>query len=570
MELETGEKDTKKARPDMVRVGRQRFRFIALAFVFGFLLVAGRLISLGFDSAHAPQPGFYDISMTVHRPDILDRKGRLLATDIKSATLYADPKRVVNSDDLVEELATVLPHIDTAAIRRKINKGGRFVLIKRELSPIQEAKIHALGIPGLGFIREYRRFYPAGTVASHVLGFVNIDNQGLAGIEKFIDDNPQLAMAHPQTESGQEAVTLSIDLGVQQVLQDELQKAMKLYKAKAAGAVVIDVHSGEILGMASLPTYDPNHREQAVDPNNRDRMTANLYELGSIWKLMTIAACLDDGTATLNSIYDVTNPIHVGRFTINDDEGLHRPITVRQIFVHSSNIGAAKMAVQLGVPRHQAFLRKMGLLTPVSTEIGPIAPPLLPQHWTKVSTMTIAFGHGISVAPLQFAAATIPLVNGGIAIKPTFLPRSRAAGMASGHRVIKASTSRKIVELMRDNVLNGTGKNANAPGYRVGGKTGTAERVVNGRYAPNILINSFDATFPTDNPQYIVMVTLDEPKKVAATHFVRTASVNAAPTVGRIVSRIAPILGVQPKFSVETQLSENGKTGPQENAASTY
>jgi cell division protein FtsI (penicillin-binding protein 3) len=333
------------------------------------------------------------------------------------------------------------------------------------------------------------------------------------------------------------------------VLHEELADAMTTYKARAAAGVVIDVHSGEVLGMVSLPDYDPNHREQALDPDRHDRMTAGVYELGSVFKLMTLSACLDDGTATLNSVYDATSPIHIGGFTINDDHGLHRPLTVREIFIHSSNIGAAKMAVQLGVDRHRAFLRKMGLLTSMTTELGPTAPPLVPAHWDKIETMTIAFGHGLSVAPLQFAAATIPLVNGGIAITPTFLPRSRADGMASGHRVIKESTSADMVELMRENVLEGTGRQADAPGYRVGGKTGTAEKVVNGRYDPSEVRNSFVATFPTDAPQYVVMVMLDQPQKVAASKFLRTAGANAAPTVGRIISRIGPILGVEPELA---------------------
>jgi cell division protein FtsI (penicillin-binding protein 3) len=266
---------------------------------------------------------------------------------------------------------------------------------------------------------------------------------------------------------------------------------------------------------------------------------------------MTLAACLDAGTATLNSVYDASHPIQIGGFTIHDFHAMNRPLNVRQIFIHSSNIGAAKMAVQLGVPRHKAFLKKMGLLSSMTTELGPTADPLYPKDWRKINTMTIAFGHGISVAPLQFAAAAIPVVNGGIAIKPTFLPRTRAQGMASGHRVLKESTSRDMVELMRDNVLEGTGRQAQAPGYRVGGKTGTADKVINGRYSNSEVRNSFLATFPTDDPQYVVFVMLDQPKKVKATRFLRTAGANAAPTVGRIIARIGPILGVEPKLGAD-------------------
>ncbi|QKP78838.1 penicillin-binding protein 2 [Methyloligella sp. GL2] len=521
---------------------------VFLAFICGFLAVGGRLVSLGFTVTDESEPGLYDISTTVHRPDILDRKGRLLATDIKGATLFADPKKVIDSDELVEQVATVLPDIDRTEIRKRINKGGRFVSIRRELTPKQQAEIHELGLPGLGFIEEYRRVYPVGATASHVVGFVDVDNNGLAGMEKFVDQNPQLAFMNPQTEAGEETINISLDLGVQHVLHEELKNAMTTYKAKAAAGVVIDVHSGEVVGMASLPDYDPNHREQALDKNRHDRMTAGVYELGSIFKVMTVAAGLDEGVATIHSIYDATNPIHMGGFTIGDFHGLHRPITVEEVFTHSSNIGAAKIALDLGVDRHKAFLRKMGLLDSTMTELGATAAPLVPKHWKKLNTMTIAFGHGLSVTPLQYAAAAIPLCNGGIAIQPTFLPRSRADGMASGHRVVKTSTAKDMVRLMRLNVLDGTGGQAEADGYRVGGKTGTAEKVVDGRYSSSALRNSFLATFPTDAPEYVVLVMLDEPQKVEASRYLRTAGANAAPTVGRIVARIAPILGVEPKI----------------------
>ena len=528
---------------------RNRYRLACLAFALSFLAIAVRLVTLGFAAVEPGYGGIHDISTTVHRPDILDRNGRLLATDIKGATLYADPAKVIDRDELVEQVASVLPDINTAELREKLKNGKRFVAIKRELTPKQQAEIYELGQAGLGFIEEYRRVYPMGATASHVVGHVNVDNKGLAGIEKFIDDNPQLAMSAPENAVGGEAVTLSLDLGVQHVLREELINAITTYRAKAAAGVVIDVQSGEVVAMVSLPDYDPNYREQALDKDRLNRMNSGVYELGSVFKVFTLAAALDGGSATMRSSYDASQPIHVGRFTIEDFHGKKRRLTVPEIFIYSSNIGAAKAALDLGIERHKAFLGKVGLLSRLSTEIGATAEPLIPSPWGRLNTITIAYGHGLSVTPLQLATATLPLVNGGFAVNPTFLPRTRAAGLKQSPSVLKPATSHSMLQLMRLNVLKGTGKGAEAEGYRVGGKTGTAEKVVGRSYDGSALLNSFLATFPTDAPEYVVLVTIDEPKRVPESHNEATAGVNAAPTVGKIVARIAPILGVAPKLA---------------------
>jgi len=527
---------------------RYRFRLACLGFAATFVLVGGRLVSLGFDVTEASGGGIYDISTTVHRPDILDRSGRLLATDIRGATLYADPKRVIDRDELVEQVSSVLTDVDPQSLRKRLMAGGRFVRIKRELTPTQEAEIHELGLPGLAFINEYRRVYPVGATASHVVGLVDVDNRGLAGIEKFVDDNPQLTMMSPQAASGEESVTISLDVGVQHVLREELKDAMKTFHAKAAAGIVMDVHSGEVVALASLPDYDPNHREQALDKDRLNRIGFGVYEMGSVFKVFTTAGVLDLGLANLNTTYDASSPIHSGRFTISDFHGKGRPLTVPEVFIYSSNIGSAKEALHMGVTRHRAFLKKLGLLESVTTELGPSAAPIVPKHWQKLNTMTIAFGHGLSVTPLQLVTATLPLVNGGIGVQPTFLPRSREEAMRASPRVLKAETSAAMRKLMRMNVVKGTGKNADAEGYRVGGKTGTAEKVVKGRYSNSALLTSFLAAFPTDDPQYVVLVMLDEPQRVAATKGYATAGWNAAPTVGKIVARIGPILGVPVKL----------------------
>ncbi|MGI8725204.1 MAG: peptidoglycan D,D-transpeptidase FtsI family protein [Methyloceanibacter sp.] len=530
---------------------RYRYRFVCLGFAVAFLLVGSRLVVLGFTGAEPNQGGVYDISTTVHRPDILDRRGRLLATDIKGATVYADPKRVIDEDELVEQVATVLPDIKTAELRQRLKNGRRFVSIQRELTPKQQAELYELGLPGLGFVQEYRRVYPVGATASHVVGYVDVDNKGLSGIEQFVDDNPQLAMSHAGSAVGEDTVTLSLDLGVQHVLREELKSAVATFHAKAASGMVMDVHSGEVLALASLPDYDPNRREQALDKNRINRIGSRVYEMGSVFKIFTVAGALDGGVATMRSSYDATNPIKVGSFSISDFHGKKRSLTVPEIFIYSSNIGSAKIALDMGTERHRAFLKKLGLLGRIRTELGYGPAPIIPAHWQRLNTMTIAFGHGLSVTPLQLAASALPLVNGGIGVTPTFLPRSREEAMSVSPRVLKASTSESMLKLMRLNVLKGTAKRAEAVGYRVGGKTGTAEKVVGGRYNTSALLTSFLAAFPTDAPAYLVLVMLDEPQRVAASSNQATAGVNAAPTARKIIERIAPILGVAPKLDAD-------------------
>jgi cell division protein FtsI (penicillin-binding protein 3) len=322
-----------------------------------------------------------------------------------------------------------------------------------------------------------------------------------------------------------------------------------MYQAKAAAGIVIDVHSGEVVGMASLPDYDPNHREQALDKDRLNRINSGAYEMGSVFKVFTVASALDAGTVNLRSSYDASSPIHVASFTIDDFHGKKRRLTVPEIFIYSSNIGAAKMALDLGGDRQRTYLTKLGLLSRATTELGGSASPIVPARWEKLTTMTVAFGHGLSVTPLQLASAMVPLVNGGIAVPLTFLPRSREEGMSVGTRVLKRETSEAMLSLLRLNVLKGTGKRAEVEGFRVGGKTGTAEKVVGRHYSTSALLTSFLSTFPTDAPEYVVLVMLDEPQRVAASNHEATAGVNAAPTVGRIIKRIAPILGVSPKLA---------------------
>lgn len=545
------------SRDERVRWSRSRPRFVlgAATFAVAFLLVAGRLVAFGF----MPSDGFQSeagaaLSTSVHRPDIVDRNGLLLATDIRTASLFADPARIVGIDDTVEQLASVLPGLDTAALRRRLANGGRFVWVQRELTPAQQALVHELGLPGVGFLSEPHRVYPTGPTAAHVLGSVDVDNRGLSGIERHIDRVRVLAAA--DSRERQAPVRLSLDLAVQHALRAELTDALGRYRAKAAAGVVLDVHSGEVVALSSLPDYDPNRRDEALDPDRFNRITAGVFELGSVFKVFTAAAALDHGVVSLQDGYDARQPLRVASHTIDDFHAKRRWLSVPEIFIYSSNIGSAKMALDMGPVRHREFLGRLGLLDRVATEIGDGAAPLVPAAWRPLTAMTISFGHGISITPLHMASATATLVNGGYRVPPTFLRRSREESRLRADRVVSQRTSKTLRYLMRLNVTSGTARQADAAGYRLGGKTGTAEKIVDGRYSSDARLTSFVGVFPVDEPQYVVYVMLDEPQRVPESGNLATAGVNAAPLTRRLVERIAPMLGVVPELQPAAPFDE--------------
>lgn len=533
-------------------VSRRRIALLVLAFLGVHAIIATRLILLGLSTdtlstRHVSNPD----ALAASRPDILDREGRLLATDVQSAMLYAEPKKGVGYvDDAVDQLRTVLPDLDPAELREKLSSKKGFVRLRREISPLQKREIRQLGIPHVGFLRESKRVYPSGPEAAHVLGHVNVDNQGTAGLEKWIDTGglAELHMAGFATGRALEPVQLALDLGVQHAVRDELAKAELEYQAKATSGMVLDVRTGEIVAMVSLPDYDPNKPGKANDPTRLNRLTTGVYEMGSTFKALTVAMALDAGKATLATQFDARQPLHFGRFTIHDFHAQRRMLTVPEIFTYSSNIGAAKMALAVGVEGHKAFLKKMGVLDRLRTELPESAMPLVPKNWTDISTATIAFGQGLSVAPLQAVMATAALMNGGLLIPPTFLKRTQAQADKLAKRVIKPETSDKMRYLMRLNVEKGTAKRAEVPGYYVGGKTGTTEKVVNGRYSHNKLLTAFMGVFPSDEPRYLVLVMIDEPRNVGHS----TAGLNAAPTAGKIIARIGPLLDVKPRRDLPT------------------
>ena len=541
-------KAAKKSDQDL----RGRWRVMLAMAGFGVLYatLALRLVTLGVTANGEMDDGPSFIrAASQARPDIVDRNGETLATDIKTASLFAEPRYVIDPDEATELLVSVLPDLDRDRLRRQLSTDAKFAYIRREITPRQQIAIHKLGIPGIGFRVENRRFYPGGPTAAHVLGSVNIDNQGIAGIEKYLDQSflNDLSDAGFVTGNALEPVQLSLDLRVQHVVRDELVQAMERYKAIAAIGIVLDVKTGEVLGMSSLPDYDPNNRDEALDPDRMNRATVGVFEMGSTFKGFTTAMALDSGLVKITDSFDARGGLRAGGHTISDYKGKNRVLTVPEIFIYSSNIGTAKMALEVGGEGQEAFLRKLNLLDPLRIELPETGSPLYPKSpWARVSTITIAYGHGISVTPMQTAAAGAALVNGGYFITPTFIPRTEAEAASIARAVMRPETSDYLRNLFRLNVMSGTGKRANVPGYNVGGKTGTADKVVNGRYAGNKRRNAFLAAFPMDDPEYLVLVILDEPQPEEP-GMSATAGLNTAPVTGSIIRRIAPMLGVEPK-----------------------
>ena len=462
---------------------------------------------------------------------------------------------MIDRDEVVEKLVTVLPELDQDELRRALaDKTRRFVWIRRGLSPATAQRIHDLGLPGLSFRSELRRAYPAGELAGHVLGSVNVDNKGTAGIEKYIDDQIGVDAVHSATLSNRAPVRLSLDLGVQHALEDELDTAVRRYHTRGAAGLVLDIKTGEILASASLPRVDPGRALSVPDPRVTDKISGGTFELGSVFKTLTLAMAFDEGLATPATVLDVREPLQAGAHTINDFHPAGRPLSVAEVFTHSSNVGAGMLALQAGPERMTAFLGKLGLLQALKTEAGPVSAPQIPERWERAELITVSYGHGLAVAPLQFAAAASALFNGGTRMTPTYLKAQPGVKPAAG-RLVTAETSRQMARLFRLNVMDpdGTGKRADVPGFRVGGKTGTADLASGGGYEAKSVISSFLGAFPMDDPRYLTFVLLFEPKGIAETGGQRTASTNAAPVTGRLISRIASQLGVQPLTIAATQ-----------------
>jgi len=530
------------AAKQVLESSRGRLTLAASVFAIAFAVVGMRLVDLALskpaDIREIELPRANDATgYAADRADIVDRSGALVATSVPTASLYADPRDIKDAREAALRLKAVLPDIKVEDLEPRLAAEGRsFVWIRRNLTPRQQYEINKLGIPGFYFQREDKRIYPHGSLMAHVVGFADIDGKGLGGVEQAIES---------RIKGSLETLQLSVDLRLQHIVRQELQAAITEFNAIGGGGVIMDARTGEILSMVSLPDFDPNAPGSAPADNRFNRNTLGLYEMGSTFKTFALAMALDAGTATMKSSFDAREPIRISRFAINDDHAQKRWLTTPEVFKHSSNIGAAKMALEVGAEGQKAFMKKLGMLDPVQLELPELGKPKHPRDWRPINVMTIAFGHGLSVTPIHLASGIATVVNGGVLHPPTLLKRPEGEPIP-GRRVLKPSTSENMRRLMRLVVEDGTGKKAEAPGYWIGGKTGTAEKVSRGGYKKSARLSSFVAAFPIYDPRYVVVVMVDEPKGTKKTHGFATGGWVAAPAVQRIVQRMGPLVGLPP------------------------
>ncbi|HEY7687512.1 MAG TPA: penicillin-binding protein 2, partial [Dongiaceae bacterium] len=466
--------------------------------------------------------------------EIRDRNGMVLATNLVTASLYANPARIIDVDEAVTKLTQALPDLDPIDLVEKLTSDRSFVWIKRGLTPRQHDAVNRLGLPGFDFQREERRVYPQGRLTAHIVGFADVDNRGLSGIEQSFDE---------VLRQGARPVTLSIDLRIQNILREELSAAMTDFSAIGGAAVLLDIRTGEVLGMVSLPDFDPNEAGTASEETRFNRNALGVYEMGSTFKIFNTAMALDGGVVTLEDGFDARKPIRIGGYTITDFKPKNRWLTVPEIFMYSSNIGSAKMAEQAGTDRQQMFMNRLGFLKPVPLELPERGKPIYPSDWKPINTMTIAYGHGIAVTPLHLISGVAAMVDGGL-LRPMTLMKRDSDEPAPGRRVITEATSEKMRQLLRLVVQGGTGKLADVSGYIVGGKTGTADKQKGSTYSTDSRVASFVGAFPMSDPRYAFLVMVDEPKPNERSHGYATGGWVAAPAVHNIVERVAPLVGL--------------------------
>ena len=504
----------------------------AVVFVFIFAALGVRLAVVSFGQISA-RPSLAAIQLgDVAHPELVDRNDALLATDLPVIALEIAGRDVWDAREAVRELASVLPDLDGAALEEKLRE-GRYVEVRADLTPAERQAIFDLGLPGVRFAARTKRFYPQADLAAHVVGHGEPGKGGVMGLEKTANawrgDGPMRA---------------SIDIRVQQILEDELSLAREKFNAIAAWGVIMDVATGEVIALASLPDFDPNAPGAAAADSRRNRATYDRYELGSAFKSFTAAAALEAGIATESSIYDARGSYQIADRRITDFHGKNRELTLSEVVQYSSNIGIARVALELGTDRQKEFLRKLGLFDPLPIELAENRTPDLPVHWGPVETATIAYGHGISITPLHLAAAFSAVVNGGVYHDPTFLVADSAP---QGRRVFSAETSAVMRRILRRVITDGTAERAQAPGFFPIGKTATADKPSKtGGYDTNTRIASFVGAIPGYAPRYAILVSLDEPQPLKETYGYATAGWNAAPIFARIVERAGPILGLAP------------------------
>lgn len=508
---------------------RLGFVFIAIILIFVFIII--KMVALGFGSHDKKINTLYNNNKLNSRADIYDKNGILVATDLKTKSLYLSSNLIRNPNFVAKTLPIIFNEISEKELLRKIvdnKKNKQQILIKRNLTPSQVEQVKKLEIAGLIFEEDLIRIYPQKSIVSHYVGYTDSDRKGLSGIE--MQYNKQLLNNQP--------VYLSLDIRVQDILHDELTKAKQQFKAKNVGGLILNVNTGEILALSSLPSFDPNLQSEANSEQRFNMITNGVYELGSVMKLFTNALALEKKLINLNTTFSVKQPIKYGRFTIKDHDFHQEILDVQQIFAYSSNIGTIKIAEKFGVKAQQEFLTKLGFLQKITANFPGLGRPLYPKNWREINLFTIAYGHGLAATPLHFAMAASAMVNGGFLLSPTFIKNQYKL---TNEKVISPETGENIKKMLRNVVENGTGKFANVEGYEVGGKTGTADKAENGSYNERQTLASFVGIFPISKPQYLVYILFDRPNNIF-----NTAGMVATPIAGKIIKNIAPILEVKP------------------------
>lgn len=522
-----------------------RLFVMCCSFLLVFLVIIGRLVDVsllrgGGESTFVRDGAFLAPKF---RASIVDRSGELLVTSLKTSSLYANPRVVLNPQEVASKLSEVLPELKPEDILERLHSKKGFVWLARHLPPQKQAAVIRLGLPGLYFQKDERRVYPHGELFSHIIGYTDIDNQGLGGIERSCNE---LLLK-------QEApLALSLDIRVQHVLRDELLAGIEKYSAQGGAGLVMDVRTGEILAMVSLPDFDPNQvgkmgsRQEALF----NRVSLGVYEMGSSFKIFNTALYLENNKQGLSDIFDVSHPLKVGRFRIKDFHAAHYPLSVAQIFTLSSNIGAAKMAMQMGGGPQMAFFAKLGFFQPASLEIPELGSPLYPRQWTEATTITTSYGYGVAITPLQLASAIAGIVNKGMMVQPTLF-KVNPSQKQPGKRIVSEKTSEMMCHLLYAVAKEGTARKARVEGYQVGGKTGTANTLAGKSYKEGENMTSLVTVFPMSQPQYLVLVMIDRPQAIKETYGFNAAGWNAAPVGGKVIERIAPLLHVAPRSEDE-------------------
>ena len=485
---------------------------------------------------------------SIERGLITDRNGKVLATSVPAKILHADPKLILDPFEVAAKLAPLLPNWTEERLLERLAKKTRYVELERRLTPQRHKEILMLGLPGIAVTPTNARLYPLGNEAAHILGTIDVDGKGIAGIEKQFD----------AALSRGESVSLSIDSGVQAIVRAEIQKQIDAFEAIGGAGLVLDIKSGELLALTSLPDFNPNHFAKASDDARFNRATKGVFEMGSIFKVLNTAIALESGAAAMGQRYQVSKPLFIARHRIADYHMMDRDLSLSEVLVYSSNIGSARIAEAIGAPAQRAYMERLGLLDRLSLELPEVASPLIPQRWERLSAMTISFGHGMSVTPVHASAAIAAAAGDGTYRAPTLIKRSAAEPVIE-QRIFSADNAKAVRSMMRLVVSHkdGTGNFAEAPGYLVGGKTGTAEKIIDGRYSKDKNMVSFVGTFPAHDPAYLIFVMVDEPKGQKFSYNYATAGWVAAPAIRQIVEQIAPKLGVLPVDESAPEIRQN-------------